>query len=73
MEIDDESSLLLMAGWDGAKRAALNHATPGDPMEVWLRKEDQELRNLLVGISIDVYTTLRVLNPLFEIPAVTHP
>ena len=72
MEIDGESSLLLMAGWDGAKRAALNHATPGDPMEVWLRKGDQELRNLPVGIGIDVYTTLRVLNPLFEIPAVTH-
>ena len=73
LEIDWVSSRLLQAAWDGAKKAAMDHATPGDPIEMWLRKADQELRHLLVAISIDVFTTLRVLNPLFEVPMKSVP
>ena len=73
MEIDPDSSLLIMAAWDGAKAAALASGCREDPLEMWLRRGDQELRDLTVAIAIDVYTAVEALNPNFRIPSRTQP
>ena len=72
MCIDSVSSRLLHSAWEGACSAAID-CNPSDPLEIWLRKGDDDLRKFTIAIALDVYTCISTMNSAYKIPSETQP
>ena len=66
IDIETVTSKLMHVAWGDALVVAKEHASNGGPLDMWLRKGDDELRKLAVAIAVDACTTLRAIYSFSE-------
>jgi hypothetical protein len=56
---------VLLRAFNASLRAARDYGVQGDPMVAWLRKADELLYKLYVGVYVEVESDIRSLNPMY--------
>jgi len=56
---------VLLRAFNASLKAARDYGVQGDPMVAWLRKADELLYKLYVGVYVEVESDIRSLNPMY--------